>query len=279
VSLALHGGLLALVICLPFSAALRPTVHAAEQNNMVVQVLAPPALPPLPPPAQHARAPGPALLPRPELAAAQQALQDMPTAVPAAERPLASMAAPAAPTDAQWAFAARYTLKNSKGYRHSWGQQVRSMMGTAVEGPDQGMVRFRIEIAPDGTLAKLETLWSTSAVAERLARQAVEHLPPLPPPPSGKTLIFEKTILFSVFASDDTPFYKDDCLPDAPAFSNRFAWDGRSAQVLAPAPALEKPDPQALEKCRQQLPQDTIEAETARDQRALEQWGPSKAGH
>ena len=65
------------------------------------------------------------------------------------------------------------------------------MMGTALEGPDQGFVRFRIEIAPDGTLAKLETLWTTSEVAERLARQAVESMPALPPTPTGKPLIFE----------------------------------------------------------------------------------------
>jgi hypothetical protein len=85
----------------------------------------------------------------------------------------ASMAAPSAPTAEEWAFASTYKLKNSKGYRYTWGQQVRSMMGTAVEGPDQGMVRFRIEIAPDGSLTRLDTLWSTSAVAERLARQAI----------------------------------------------------------------------------------------------------------
>jgi hypothetical protein len=35
------------------------------------------------------------------------------------------------------------------------------MMGTAIEGPDQGVVRFRVEIAPDGSLARLETLWTT----------------------------------------------------------------------------------------------------------------------
>ena len=44
--------------------------------------------------------------------------------------------------------ASTYTLKNSKRYRNAWAQQVRSMMGTAVEGPDQGVVRFAIEIAP-----------------------------------------------------------------------------------------------------------------------------------
>lgn len=113
-----------------------------------------------------------------------------PTSLPAPssaliERPRASMAAPPPPSAEDWAFAARYTRKNSKGYRHSWGQQVRSMMGTVVEGPNQGLVRFRVEIAPDGRLQRLQTLWSTSEVAERLAKQAIESLPPLPPPPQA----------------------------------------------------------------------------------------------
>ena len=188
----------------------------------------------------------------------------------------ARMAAPPAPTADEWAFAARYTNKNSKGYRYTWGQQVRSMMGTAVEGPDQGFVRFRIEIAPDGTLAKLETLWTTSEVAERLARRAVESMPALPPTPTGKPLIFEKTISFTPFASDSPPSYKDDCLPDPPVFHNPFAWDGKSPPVRAEPPKTEKLAPQALEECLRQLPQDSIEAETARDQRAMERWGWSK---
>ena len=100
-----------------------------------------------------------------------------------AEQTPASVAAPPAPTAEEWAIASTYTLKNSKRYRYNWGQQVRSMMGTAVEGPQQGHVRFRIEIASDGKLAKIETLWSTSEVAEKLARHAMESLPPLPPPP------------------------------------------------------------------------------------------------
>lgn len=188
----------------------------------------------------------------------------------------ARMAAPPAPTADEWAFAAKYTNKNSKGYRYNWGQQVRSMMGTAVEGPDQGFVRFRIEIAPDGSLAKLETLWTTSEVAERLARHAVESMPALPPTPTGKLLIFEKTISFTPFTSDDPPSYKDDCLPDPPVFRNPFAWDGKSSPVRTEPPKPEKLDPQALEECLRQLPQDSIEAETARDQRAMERWGWSK---
>lgn len=195
-----------------------------------------------------------------------------------APRQLASMAAPAAPTAEEWAFAATYKLKNSKGYRHTWGQQVRSMMGTAVEGPDQGMVRFRIEIAPDGSLTRLETLWSTSAVAERLARQAIGSMPQWPPTPTGRPLIFEKTIAFSPFASDDPPLYKDDCLPDPPVFSNPFAWDGKSARLQVQAKPIEKPDPQALEDCLKQLPKDSIEAESARDRRLLEQWDFDRLG-
>jgi hypothetical protein len=77
------------------------------------------------------------------------------------------MAAPPSPSAQEWAFAANYIHKNSKGYRYNWGQQVRSMMGTAVAGADQGVVKFRVEIAPSGHLAKLDTLWATSAVAER----------------------------------------------------------------------------------------------------------------
>lgn len=149
-------------------------------------------------------------------------------------------------------------------------------MGTMVEGPDQGFVRFRIEIAPDGTLAKLETLWTTSSVAERLARQAVESMPALPPTPTGKTLIFEKTISFSPFASDGPPSYRDDCLPDPPVYRNPFTWDGKPAPLRVELPKPEKPDPQALEECLKQLPQDSIEAETARDQRVMERWGWSK---
>lgn len=192
---------------------------------------------------------------------------------PAAPREPASMAAPPAPTAEEWAFASTYKLKNSKGYRYTWGQQVRSMMGTAVEGPDQGMVRFRVEIAPDGSLAKLDTLWSTSAAAERLARQAVGSMPRWPPTPTAKPLIFEKTISFSPVASDGPPLYKDDCLPDPPAFRNPFAWDGKSARVQVQAEPPEKPDAQSLEDCLTQLPKDSIEAEGARDQRLMDQWG------
>jgi hypothetical protein len=197
--------------------------------------------------------------------------------LPQPERP-SPQAAPPAPTAQEWAFASTYTLKNSKGYRYTWGQQVRSMMGTAIEGADQGMVRFRVEISPDGALAKLETLWSTSAAAERLARKAISSMPQWPRTPTGKPLIFEKTISFSPFATDGPPLYKDDCLPDPPAHGNSFAWDGRSAVTRVEARTFEKLDPQALADCLKQLPKDSIEAESARDQRLMHQWGSSKSG-
>lgn len=198
---------------------------------------------------------------------------------PVTKHSLATQPAPPAPTAEEWAFAGKYTLKNSKGYRYSWGKQVRSMMGTAVEGQDSGQVRFRVEVAPDGTLAKLETLWTTSRGAEQLARQAIESMPPLPPTPTGKPLTFERTISFTPFASDWPPIYDDDCLPDPPAFTNPFAWDGKSPQVarIEPKP-VEKLDPQAFEECLKQLPQNSIEAEIAREQRLQNQWGSSKLG-
>ena len=201
---------------------------------------------------------------------------DAPAVSAAPTKQPASMAAPPPPSAEEWAFAAKYTNKNSKGYRYSWGQQVRSMMGTAIEGPDQGVVRFRIEIAPDGRLAKLETLWTTSDVAEQLARRAIETMPPLPATPTGKPLIFEKTIPFTPYVNDGPPSYRDDCVPDPPAFRNPFAWDGKSPQMRAGPSKAEKLDPQAMEECLRQLPKDSIEAETARDQRAMERWGWSK---
>jgi hypothetical protein len=133
-----------------------------------------------------------------------------------------------------------------------------------------------VEIAPDGSLAQLVTLWTTSKVAEQLARKAVESMPPLPPTPTGKPLIFEKTISFTPYASDGPPSYRDDCLPDPPPFRNPFIWDGKSPQVRDERPITEKLDPLALEECLRQLPKDSIEAEMARDQRAMERWGWSK---
>lgn len=191
-------------------------------------------------------------------------------------KPLATQAAPNAPTAEEWAFASEHIQKNSKGYRHSFGQQVRSMMGTAVEGPDQGQVRFRIEIAPNGTLTKVETLWKTSDKAEQLARKAMKSMPALPPIPTGKSLIFDRTISFTPFATNDAPVYRDDCLPDTPAFSNPFAWDGKSPQDIKSNKPAEKQTPEALAECLKQLPQDSIEGITAEAQRQLEIWSSGK---
>ncbi|QWE22632.1 energy transducer TonB [Polynucleobacter sp. AP-Jannik-300A-C4] len=183
-----------------------------------------------------------------------------------------SLVAPSAPTAEEWAFASKYTLKNSKGYRHSFGQQVRSMMGTAEEGPDQGHVRFSIEIAPNGTVTKVETLWKTSDKAEQLARRAIQNMPSLPPTPTGKPLIFERTISFTPFSSNDAPIYRDDCLPDTPSFSNPFAWDGKSPQEIKKSKPAEKLSPEALAECLKQLPQDSIDGITAEAQRQLDIW-------
>ena len=73
--------------------------------------------------------------------------------------------------------------------------------------------------------------------------------------------------------------YDDDYLPDPPGFTNPYAWDGKSPQVyhVEPKP-VEKPDPQALEECLKQLPQNSIEAEVAREQRLMNRWGSSKLG-
>ncbi|MGZ8294572.1 MAG: energy transducer TonB family protein [Telluria sp.] len=243
---------------------------AAEEKMIFLKILQAPSEKSLPGPAVQTRAPAPDPVPP-----AARAIEVPP---PVAQPQPASMEAPPAPTAEEWAFASRYTLKNSKGYRYSWGKQVRSMMGTAVEGPEQGMVRFRVEIAPDGTLAKLETLWTTSTVAEQLARKAVEGMPPLPPTPTGKPLIFEKTISFSAFASDGPPTYQDDCRPEPAGFRNPFAWDGKSPQMRAEPQPVETPDPQTLEECLKQLPEGSIEAENARDQRMMDQWGWSNPG-
>lgn len=272
--MALHAVVLALASDHLVWFSRKPDLPKAEEKAIVLD-LVPQA------PEKSLRKPthyGPAPEPAPVAVLATQARQEFATTTPATTQP-ASQAAPAAPTAEEWSFAGKYTLKNSKGYRYTWGKQVRSMMGTAIEGEHAGDVRFRVEIAPDGTLAKLETLWTTSSVAEQLARQAIESMPPLPPTPTGKPLIFERTISFSPFASDWPPIYDDDCLPDPPSFKNPFAWDGRSPQVthIEPEP-VEKLDPQAFEECRKQLPQNSIEAEIGREQRLLNQWGSRRLG-
>jgi hypothetical protein len=190
----------------------------------------------------------------------------------------ASLEAPPAPSAEEWQLASTYKLKNSKRYRHNWGQLVRSMMGTAVEGAGQGMVRFRIEIAPDGTLASVKELWSTSSNASRLALEAIKSLPALPPTPTGQPLIFERTISFLPYETGWPPSYTLDCLPDPPAFKNPFAWDGKSPQeaVRHQAPKRASADAEAAqEKCVTDSTAETIEQEETEMKRQVEiyRWG------
>jgi len=185
----------------------------------------------------------------------------------------ASMAAPPPPSAEEWKLASTYTLKNGKRYRHAWGQQVRSMMGTALEGPDQGQVRFRITIAPDGTVAQVEELWSTSEKASKLAWKAIRTLPPLPPTPTGKPLVFEQTISFLPYETGWPPSYKQDCLPDPPVFRNPFAWDGRSPLPAASPP--QETEAAAHAECDPNSTASTIEEEERELARQIDQnrWG------
>lgn len=197
---------------------------------------------------------------------------------PAPEKTPATMAAPSAPTAEEWTLASSYTLKNSKRYRYNWGQQVRSMMGTAVEGVRQGLVRFRIEIAPDGRLAKAEVLWSSSELVEELALQAIRSMPPLPPTPTGKPLVFEKTIAFLPFETGWPPIYKNDCLPDPPSFQNAFAWNGSSPQ-RAPQAGSENASPSRNTNVQAECPDagpDSIEAEEKDMERQFKEWGAAR---
>ena len=185
--------------------------------------------------------------------------------------------APLPPSDEEWALAASYGLKNAKRYRHTWGQQVRSMMGTAYDDADQGQVMFEIEIAPSGQLVSLKTVWSTSKKAEALARAAIARMPPLPPTPNGQPLIFEKMISFQAVESGWPPMYKDDCQPDPPKHRNAFAWNGQGEPTRAASETPPQPmDPEALAACMAQLPQDSMEAQIANDERQLKQWSSRK---
>ena len=195
------------------------------------------------------------------------------TPPPVPEKTPASMPAPSTPTAEEWKLASTYTLKNSKRYRYTWAQQVRSMMGTAVEGPQQGMVRLHIEIAPDGKLAKADVLWSTSETAERLALQAIRSLPPLPPTPTGKPLVFDKTIAFMPYETGWPPVYKNDCLPDPPSFHNRFAQNGASTRSASGEPA---DSAAAGTDCSPDATSDSIEAEEKDMQRQFKEWGAGR---
>jgi len=263
----LHAGAIALLIG-GFTGRLRPSDPPKDEVITLVVVPPPPAEAPPPPPVPARAAPPPQPAP-PEAT---------PPPVPQPQPGGAYMDAPPAPKAEEWALASTYKLKNSKRYRHNWGQQVRSLMGTAHEGPEQGAVRFRIEIAPNGRLARLDTLWSTSDAVERRARAAVQQMPPLPPTPTGQPLVFEKTIVFDAWTAEAPPLYKNDCEPDPPRHGNRFVWDGRSPQVVAEQAVAEKLDPVAYAECLQQLPQDSIEAEAASDERQQKQWASPTLG-
>ncbi len=187
---------------------------------------------------------------------------------PTLESAPASMPAPPAPTSEEWKLAAAYTPRNSKRYRHTWGQQVRSMMGTAVEGPDQGLVRFRIEIAPDGKITKIEELWSTSKAASKLAWKAIHTLPRLPPTPSGKPLVFEQTLSFLPYETGWPPSYQLDCLPEPGSFKNPYVWDGASP----PGVATREHRPPPPEGCPPDATEETIEDEERSFKRQMDQW-------
>jgi hypothetical protein len=261
VSLLVHA--LALSCLLTQTGSTRPRHPGDDSRLVLVQSLPPPASTP----------PAAFKLGKKQASAEAPLAQTQASKMAAEHQTLTSQAAPPAPSAEQWAFATQYIFKNSKAYRHTLGQQVRSMMGTATEGPDQGYVRFRFEIAPNGTLVQLVTLWQTSTVAESRARAAIARMGQWPPTPTGKPLVFEKTIAFTPFASDNTPSYQDDCQPDPPAFRNPFAWDGKSEPSAPSAAPREALSAQALQDCLAQLPKDSIEGELARDRRAMERWG------
>lgn len=265
-SLALHAGLVAWLLGWSPFPDQKPTPEV--QEAIILVDLAPP--PEAPPPS----------LPVPlEEAASLPLLAEAPSPLAPEAHSRAYSDAPAPPSAEDWALASTYALKNSKRYRYNWGLQVRSLMGRAYEGPDQGIVRFRVVIAPNGTLADLETLWSTSPVAEALARQAIESMPPLPPTPTGEPLVFERTITFGPNDVDMPPLYKYDCEPDPPRFRNPYAWDGQSEQGVAVQPTAQKLDPEAYAECLKLLPEDTVEAESSSDQRQLERWRSHRLGN
>lgn len=258
VSLGVHVGLLALGKFQP-----APPPSALEEPLQIDLTL---------PPEQPVSTSHPAL-PTPPSIEKQTPVRvpDAPSPIMAEEAPV-TRAAPQAPTAEEWQLASTYTLKNSKRYRHNWGQQVRSMMGTAIAGERQGLVRFRIEIAPDGKLAHADVLWSTSDVVEKIALEAIRAMPPLPPTPTGKPLIFEKTIALLPFETGWPPIYKYDCLPEPEAFKNPFAWNGSSPQ-RAPAPREAVPDDADVPTECPDAPEDSIEAEAKDIERQMKEWG------
>lgn len=269
-SLALHGVLLG-------EWSLNSPPARRQADPVEIRIATPPLIPdtvsPAPTPSRQVATP-----PRITKAPAHPApasLPERPASLPS-QAP-ASLDAPPPPSAEEWALASTYTLKNSKRYRYNWGQLVRSMMGTAIEGAGQGVVRFRIEIAPDGTITNIKELWSTSETASKLAWQAIKSLPALPPTPTGKPLIFERTISFQPYETGWPPSYTLDCLPDPPVFRNPFAWDGKSPQAPVERPSARRPpvDTEAAKKCVTDSTAETIEQEASEMRRQVEanRWG------
>ena len=259
-SLGVHAGMV-------LWAARMPSPAAAPEPLRVSLTLAP-----------VQRVKPPSMIPSPRAEKQQRVRAPDAPSPPAPENTPATMAAPPAPTAEEWQLASTYTLKNSKRYRYNWGQQVRSMMGTAVAGERQGLVRVHVEIAPDGMLAKVDVLWSTSEIAEQLALQAIRSMPPLPPTPTGKPLVFEKTIAFLPFESGWPPIYKNDCLPDPASFKNPFAWNASAPQSVQQAGA-EEATPSRSAAAQTECPDagpDSIEAEEKDMERQFKEWGAAR---
>jgi len=272
-----RGLLIAFALSLAFHATLMqswwgeesklPAPAPAPEESLQLRIMGKPEVPALPPEPQKAQPPSP---PKPSKSPKLARPQAMPETrvAPLQEKVPASMPAPPAPTAEEWQLASTYTLRNSKRYRYAWGQQVRSMMGTAVEGPGQGHVRFRIEIAPDGTISNVKELWSTSDAASKLAWTVIRKLPPLPPTPTGKPLVFEHTISFVSYETGWPPSYQLDCLPEIEPFKNPFAWDGSSA----PNVVRREHRPPPPKGCPPDSTAPTIEEEEHELKRQTDQW-------
>ena len=268
-----QGFLIAFILSLAFHAGLmqswldeKPKPSVAEEP-MQLRIMAKPEVQAPPSEPQKVQAPRLPKPPKSPKLVRPQAMPEAPLA-PLQEKVPASMSAPPAPTAEEWQLASSYTLRNSKRYRYAWGQQVRSMMGTAVEGPGQGQVRFRIEIAPDGTIASVKELWSTSDAASKLAWKVIQNLPPLPPTPTGKPLVFDHTISFLSYETGWPPSYQLDCLPEPEPFKNPFAWDGSSA----PKVVRREHRPPPPKGCPPDSTAPTIEEEEHEMKRQTDQW-------
>lgn len=268
-----RGFLIAFILSLAFHAGLmqswldeKPKPSVAEEP-MQLRIMAKPEVQAPPSEPQKVQAPRLPKPPKSPKLVRPQAMPEAPLA-PLQEKVPASMSAPPAPTAEEWQLASSYTLRNSKRYRYAWGQQVRSMMGTAVEGPGQGQVRFRIEIAPDGTIASVKELWSTSDAASKLAWKVIQNLPPLPPTPTGKPLVFDHTISFLSYETGWPPSYQLDCLPEPEPFKNPFAWDGSSAHKVV----RREHRPPPPKGCPPDSTAPTIEEEEHEMKRQTDQW-------